>query len=64
LIAFNASVKVVEYAGERIVPLEDFICGHLRFSLKGKRQSDQFWMLSPMRFTSSFSTSAVSLRSA
>ena len=27
LIAFNASVKVVEYAGERIVPLEDFICG-------------------------------------
>lgn len=27
LIALNASVKVVEYAGERIVPLEDFICG-------------------------------------
>jgi carbon-monoxide dehydrogenase medium subunit len=27
LIALNASVKVVEYAGERIVPLEDFISG-------------------------------------
>ncbi len=27
LIALNASVKVVEYAGERLVPLEDFICG-------------------------------------
>lgn len=27
LIALNASVKVVEYAGERIVPLEDFITG-------------------------------------
>ena len=27
LIALKASVKVVEYAGERIVPLEEFICG-------------------------------------
>ena len=27
LIALKASVKVVEYAGERVVPLEDFICG-------------------------------------
>lgn len=27
LIALGASVKIVEYAGERIVPLEDFICG-------------------------------------
>lgn len=27
LIALNSSVRVVEYAGERIVPLEDFICG-------------------------------------
>lgn len=27
LIALNASVKVVEYPSERIVPLEDFICG-------------------------------------
>ncbi len=27
LIALNASVKIVEYAGERIVPLEEFICG-------------------------------------
>lgn len=27
LIALNASVKIIEYAGERVVPLEDFICG-------------------------------------
>jgi carbon-monoxide dehydrogenase medium subunit len=27
LIALKASVKIVEYAGERVVPLEDFICG-------------------------------------
>lgn len=27
LIALNASVKIAEYAGERIVPLEEFICG-------------------------------------
>lgn len=27
LIALNASVRVAEYAGERVVPLEDFICG-------------------------------------
>lgn len=27
LIALNASVKIVEYAGERVVPLEDFISG-------------------------------------
>ena len=27
LIALHASVKVVQYAGERIVPLEEFICG-------------------------------------
>jgi len=27
LIALNASVKIVEYAGERLVPLEEFICG-------------------------------------
>jgi len=27
LIALNSSVKIVEYAGERVVPLEEFICG-------------------------------------
>ena len=27
LIALNASVRIVEYAGERLVPLEEFICG-------------------------------------
>ena len=27
LIALGASVKIVEYAGERIVPLDEFICG-------------------------------------